>query len=281
MRVCCFSMVKDEADIIEDWLRYAIALFGPGNVVVLDDASSDGTSDILLHYRAFIRTERVCSNSAGPSKGELMSAAMNADKNAYDLLVPLDADEFVGEQNSWTPGTIRGVMAGLDVVHVGRFKFPLTYQAIPPLAVHPKGIRSIEAFSVTSYEFFVSRHTDFAKTFFSARHFLSVDSGNHHGTSACERVDHTSLWLYHFPARSLDQFARKILNGADYAGGWRHYDKAQHWHRAFDALGKGDLEAHYRKVFLDIPRHRRARWPSAALRLIDADPSLPPRFRAG
>uniref|UniRef100_E6VQ44 Glycosyltransferase 2-like domain-containing protein n=1 Tax=Rhodopseudomonas palustris (strain DX-1) TaxID=652103 RepID=E6VQ44_RHOPX len=279
MRLCCFSMVKDEADIIEDWLRYAISIFGPGNVVVLDDASSDGTSDILFHYRSLIRTERVRSSAAGPSKGELMTAAMNADRGAYDILVPLDADEFIGLQNSWRRSDVMQVFEGLDVARTGRFKFPLTYQAIPPLSAAPNGIRLIKDFSVTSYEFFGNRRTDFAKTFFSARHFISVDSGNHHGASACERVDYTDFWLYHFPARSLDQFAKKILNGARYAGLWEKYDKAQHWRRAFDAYRCGELESHYRKVFVDVSKHRRAEWPSDELTFIDDHPNLPPRCR--
>jgi glycosyltransferase involved in cell wall biosynthesis len=273
-------MVKDEADIIEDWLRYAISLFGSGNVVVLDDSSSDGTSDILAHYHSHIRIQRVRSSAEGPSKGDLMTAAMNASRDAYDVLVPLDADEFIGLQNSWRRSDILQVLEGLEPARTGRFKFPLTYQAIPPLVAQPNGIRSIKEFSVTSYEFFGSRHTDFAKTFFSARYFLSVDSGNHNGKSACKRVDYTSLWLYHFPARSLDQFAKKILNGAQYAGHWEKYDKAQHWRRAFDAFKRGELESHYRKLFVDVPKHRRVHWSSDTLAFIDGDPHLPPRYCA-
>ena len=45
-----FTMVKDEVDIVEDWLKYHGSIFGYQNLYVIDNFSTDGTYEILLKY---------------------------------------------------------------------------------------------------------------------------------------------------------------------------------------------------------------------------------------
>ena len=45
-----FTMVKDEADIVEDWIIYHASIFGYDNIYVIDNYSSDGTYEILQKY---------------------------------------------------------------------------------------------------------------------------------------------------------------------------------------------------------------------------------------
>jgi len=41
-------MVKDEVDIIDDWVIYHGSMFGFPNIFVIDNFSSDGTYEKLL-----------------------------------------------------------------------------------------------------------------------------------------------------------------------------------------------------------------------------------------
>ena len=48
MLVKVFTMVKDEVDIIDDWVIYHGSMFGFSNIFVIDNFSSDGTYEKLL-----------------------------------------------------------------------------------------------------------------------------------------------------------------------------------------------------------------------------------------
>jgi len=48
MLVKVFTMVKDEVDIIDDWVIYHGSMFGFPNIFVIDNFSSDGTYEKLL-----------------------------------------------------------------------------------------------------------------------------------------------------------------------------------------------------------------------------------------
>ena len=43
-------MVKDEVDIVEDWIKYHGNIFGYKNLYIIDNNSVDGTYEILQKY---------------------------------------------------------------------------------------------------------------------------------------------------------------------------------------------------------------------------------------
>ena len=45
-----FTMVKDEVDIIEDWILYHGTLFGFENLYIVDNMSNDGTYEVIQKY---------------------------------------------------------------------------------------------------------------------------------------------------------------------------------------------------------------------------------------
>lgn len=277
MRLKCFTMVKDEIDIIEDWLRHTIDLFGPGNVYVLDNESTDGTESVLRQYGAAIWSKSVKAGADGPTKGRLMTDLMLEHRGDCDLLVPLDGDEFIGLQDSWDRDCVLAEFAKLDISRYGRFKFALTYQVIPSVEESPCPIRSLVDFTVTSYEFFGETYKDFAKTFYAANSFVSTDNGNHFGTSSQPAVYYSPLWIFHYHARSLNQYRQKILKGAAYTNYWAKYQNCGHWKQAYQAHLDGRFEAHFEATQRDLPRHRRISWPGERLRELDRSPQLPIR----
>ena len=52
MIIKLFTMVKDEIDIVEDWLKYHGTLFGYQNLHVIDNMSEDGTFEKLKEYQS-------------------------------------------------------------------------------------------------------------------------------------------------------------------------------------------------------------------------------------
>ena len=277
MHIKCFAMIKDEVDIVEDWLRHHLDLFGSGNVYVLDNESTDGTEAILDKYRPHVWSETVKASVEGPSKGELVTSLMLERKDDCDLLVPLDGDEFIGLQNTWNREAILAEFERLDPRAHGRFKFTLNYEAIAPDEDVTFPCRSLKDFRIVSYEFVGHEHKNYAKTFYVSDAFIKSDNGNHYGESRLLGVEHTGLWLYHYPARSLQQYERKILNAAAYTNYWKNHRYSRHWKAAYEAHREGRLREHYLERHGHVRHHRRMTWPAERLRALDADEHLPAR----
>ena len=90
-----FTMVKDEVDIIEDWLLYHGSLFGFNNIYIIDNYSNDGTYEILLKYKneknIFLIREKDYKK-----KGIYMRHLIkDRIKQDYDIAIPIDSDEFI------------------------------------------------------------------------------------------------------------------------------------------------------------------------------------------
>ena len=88
-----FTMVKDEQDIIEEWLIYHGSLFGYENIYIIDNFSEDQTYEILLKYQ-----ENKGINLSREKDYLLKSnyvSKLIENMEDYDIAYPLDADEFI------------------------------------------------------------------------------------------------------------------------------------------------------------------------------------------
>ncbi len=90
-----FAFHRDEEFLLGDWLYWHCAVFGCGNVVVVDHASTNPkVLAILEAYKTRGVTVETFRGAFG-EKAEALSRAMRARADDARLLVPLDVDEFV------------------------------------------------------------------------------------------------------------------------------------------------------------------------------------------
>ena len=90
-KIKLYTMVKDEDDIIEDWIKYHSYLFGINNLYIVDNFSKDNTYKILLEYEK--KGLNLFRHDNYAFKGEIMS---NLIKNTQaDFYFPIDIDEFI------------------------------------------------------------------------------------------------------------------------------------------------------------------------------------------
>lgn len=90
-KIIVATMVKDEDDIVEDWIIYHGNIFGFDNIYIYDNFSTDKTFEICKRYEStgiHIRQEK---NYA--LKGIVMQNVMKESK--CDIFIPLDIDEFI------------------------------------------------------------------------------------------------------------------------------------------------------------------------------------------
>lgn len=93
-RVAVLTMVRDEAAWLPGWLRHYGAQVGHEHLLVLDDSSSDGSTDSLP-----CEVRRVDPLPGGqrfePTRMRVVSAAAEELLRTHDWVVFADADEFV------------------------------------------------------------------------------------------------------------------------------------------------------------------------------------------
>ena len=94
--VAVLTMARDEGPLLRVWAEHHARLVGAGNVLILDDSTSDGSTDALgdlgctLHRLPTFRGERFEG-----ARMQLVSGIAQGLLAVYDYVVFVDADEFL------------------------------------------------------------------------------------------------------------------------------------------------------------------------------------------
>lgn len=197
-----FTMVKDENDIIRDWIVYHGSMFGFDNLYIIDNFSTDGTYEIIEDLRNIgIHIYRMNDYKR---KGEYMKQLIDENCSANDIAFPIDIDEFIvyydNNKISINKTLILSYMNTLPVAHIYKANY------INPVIKRQDYNRIITECESGNY----ADYKNMAKTFFNNSIYLGpVDHGNH-----IMRDDYllTKICLVHYHFRNLEQIKKKILN---------------------------------------------------------------------
>lgn len=208
-----FVYTKDEYDLIHDWLTYHGMLFGPQNLVVVDNCSTDRR--VLTVYDAHtakggtvLREPRCITHYS-----ELMSEHMQTYRHTARFLIPLDTDEFIvrcptqppggkarGDNTPLTPDEVRDILdrTQADSPDASIFRFADLLAAVVEPAAPGAGYELQQhtrpAVQMTRFE-----DQGWDKVYFAAAPFLRTHAGNHGGaTSHGSRAPCSQLALLHY-----------------------------------------------------------------------------------
>jgi hypothetical protein len=100
MRIACFLMQKDEADLLDPWLVYHAHLFGAENLYVWDNGSTSTiVKDILRRWEDNLGclNRELTTGMDFRKKGVILGQKIKDldEHSPYDFYLPLDCDEFV------------------------------------------------------------------------------------------------------------------------------------------------------------------------------------------
>ncbi len=95
MRVAMTLVVRDEVDLVGDWLRYHLAR-GIDQVIVTDHRSVDGTSEVLAEHARDGRVRVIREEAPDMRQAEWVTrmARLAATEHGADWVINSDADEF-------------------------------------------------------------------------------------------------------------------------------------------------------------------------------------------
>jgi hypothetical protein len=188
MRVACVVMQRNETECLEPWLRYHGYLFGYKNLFVIDHGSElPAVRQVLARYERFgVHVDRLPARADYRRKGEFVSAALRrADATGlYDILLPLDCDEFVVMRDeAGAPCCRRAALLDYLQLLAGESAMLTVNENFLNTLGHP-GL------------FFA---LPYPKIFFTRGGCGTVDHGSHTGTSPrTDRTRRTRLVYVHF-----------------------------------------------------------------------------------
>ena len=216
MTIKVFTMVKNENDIIEHWIKYHGNIFGYENLFIIDNESDDGTWEIILDYeKEFgINCDR---HDNYKRKGHIMTQLI---KNCgdYDIAFPLDIDEFIvyydKEENRIYP---KKTLKYFDkLIRSDNFKKNGVFKAnyIQSVINNGNGFGYNDGVLESKYGVYhdYGKH---AKIFVNKNWNDELDHGNHF---PCNDYFLTDICLLHYHCRNLKQMKKKVIMNIDGLG---------------------------------------------------------------
>jgi len=241
MRIVGIAVVKNEADIIEAFVRHNRALLDA--LLVVDNESSDATRVILKHL-----AEELPGVGVGDRPGvdhqqqaTMTEAAQRfAAAGAFDVIIPLDGDELIWCQDR---AALERAIAAVPAGNVGVLRW-ITYVPRPTDDLsEPNLARRITHYRSDEQERW---HKVVIPVSLARQPGFAIGMGNHRVVTAAGEVPGVELQrvrLAHFPVRSPEQVISKALLGS-----WAIYQKhnrlrgeCRHWHELAARFEKAPL----------------------------------------
>lgn len=195
-----FTMVKDECDIIEDWIIYHSKIFGLENIFVIDNLSTDGTYEIVQKYMA--KGLKAVQYPEYRFKGLYMTELMS-EYHQNEILMPIDIDEFICLFKNNVIITEKDSILNY-IKNLPEHKLYKMHYILANVQ-DENGYEGVNALTGA----YLDINKNLLKSFISAKFKQRIDHGNHMPFNDYILTD---LALVHYHFRNIEQFKKKVLN---------------------------------------------------------------------
>jgi Glycosyl transferase family 2 len=274
MKLWAVSMVRNEADVVEAFVRHNLAFLD--GIAVLDHASIDGTFEVLSRLRAEgLPLALLRSAEPGFFQGSQVSALAREcfARTGADFVFALDADEFLrAASRAAIEQALAALPRGSHALHAWRTYVPSAFDLpFGPHCVQYRLRREIK----TRRKVIIGRS-------FAEQPQAMVSEGNHWiadpasgRTAALEPIPAEAITLAHCPVRGRRQLEAKVRLGyaALLAAGGTQATAGFHWRDLHDDLLRGIplSDARLRLVAANYGLPRQDWVPEEAIELV-SDP---------
>ncbi|KZY99329.1 hypothetical protein A3746_05340 [Oleibacter sp. HI0075] len=258
MRLAMTILVKNEADIIEDNVRFH-ARQGVDCFAVMDNASDDGTREILERLSKEFDLHIIDQPDQNYQQALWMTqlAEYARTKLKADLVISNDADEFwVADEGS----SLKDHLTTKDsVVTVKRFNMALSEEALKPnyqyldsnlVVTNPIFYDSSTQINASAVSMLLVKISP--KTIVNPYGLIKMKCGNHrakHGWRLINKRGESRIKVYHYPIRTYGQFKANIENRKRLLES-TNARMGDHYRRWVKLLDEGKLEEEFQKFIL-------------------------------
>jgi hypothetical protein len=239
MRIAMSLLVRDEADLVDAWLRYHLTR-GVDVVLVTDHGSTDGTSEILAEHARDGRVvvHREDAGVLRQSEWVTRMSRVLATEHGADWVMPSDADELWWPRGGSFVDVFASVPARFGVVRALMRQFVFRPGEGPPLERMTARARPSADLGSPYHAQVKVAHRGVADA--------KVGVGNHDVEGRGLRVlrEWFPIEVLHFPIRSEAQLADKFQRR-------RTSPDGQHIVQALDLLGRGRLDVLVAQTLVD------------------------------
>lgn len=239
-----FTMVRNEEDIIEQFVRHNLQHFD--KLYVFDHGSIDCTVEILRSLRAeglpVISVQGTFDSEIGYAQSEIMTTLLKfvVQENGPSIYFPIDADEFLHPRD--------GLDAFRRIAEEGESRlFPIPWLNMPILAEFddaafadvPKSLPLLERWDTPEHRY---SKVAIKLTDPTIANRLTIGQGNHNlylDRNMVEKdISHDLLRYMHVPVRSSKQAFTKVVCGwlSNVQKFGAHTNVAWHWQKAFNLI---------------------------------------------
>lgn len=249
-KIFSITMVKNEADIIESFVRYNVNIFD--GMIILDNGSTDTTLKILKLLKSeglplFLYEDENKEFDQYNTRNKLLLKAVN--EFEADIIVPLDADEFLISTNHKNP---RKILEKIKSNTFGIVKWktyvPDLFENLNKKFIPAKITLARDESFEEFYKVIIPKELvkDYNVRLSLGSHEVNYDQKYE---NSIKGVQYPNLRICHFPIRSKEQMFSKIVIG------WinelhridREINESFHWQKIFDII-KEDEEINIEDV---------------------------------
>jgi hypothetical protein len=241
MKIIGVSMVKDEDDVIDFTIRNLIENQGIDHLIIADNLSTDGTTEILKSHKDFVTY--LLDDEVGYFQSEKMTrlAKLAFTEFGADIVVPFDADEFWTGKNIPLANILKECPD--DIIHIHLYNYFTS---------------KLDKNIFNPFERIVNRDINNAplnKVAIRKMNEFTIHQGNHSASGSGSVGIAYNCMIGHFPWRSFSQFRNKVENGyRAYTASGLPEDMGTHWRsygRILHEQGEDALREVYETWFCD------------------------------
>ena len=236
MRICSFSIVKNESDIIEAFCRHNVKYVD--RMYILDNMSSDATPAIIKELiKEGLPIRLMHDKSASFNQGGKTTRFYRKieRRRKFDVVFLIDSDEFIHYPT-------RDVLVGRpgDVFSIKRFRH------VMPEVAEVLGVTSDKSgeLPVRRMRLRMIKPENSKRVLFCGEpktRRLRIGTGNHNVSIDYVRLSRTFLpgvCLHHYPIRSREQFIQKNVGGviAQDLYSYKRKSVGTHWRRHYEFM---------------------------------------------